>query len=135
MTLQRLSIALRPRDRVCSQRRRATFRQQTSPVDVSRLALNEFVQEMGPNHGSFATCGLFSAFAWQDPEPPKEPKRENPSACWGSRNGARGTRTPDLLGAIQAPVSPECAGLQGLLGGFVSLAADQNSLSLRPFGS
>src|SRR5215211_4797831 len=50
-------------------------------------------------------------------------------------NGARGTRTPDLLGAIQAPVSPECAGLQGLLGGFVSLAADQNSLSLRPFGS
>ena len=54
MTLQRLSIALRPRDRVCSQRRRATFRQETSPVDVSRLALNEFVQEMGPNHGSFA---------------------------------------------------------------------------------
>ena len=29
-------------------------------------------------------------------------KRENPNARWGSRSGARGTRTPDLLGAIQA---------------------------------
>jgi hypothetical protein len=29
-------------------------------------------------------------------------KGENPSVCWGSRSGARGTRTPDLLGAIQA---------------------------------
>jgi hypothetical protein len=30
------------------------------------------------------------------------PKGENPGACWGSPSGARGTRTPDLLGAIQA---------------------------------
>jgi hypothetical protein len=34
-------------------------------------------------------------------------KGENPSVCWGSRSGTRGTRTPDLLGAIQASRTPE----------------------------
>jgi hypothetical protein len=31
-----------------------------------------------------------------------DPKRKNPRRSRGSRSGARGTRTPDLLGAIQA---------------------------------
>jgi len=36
---------------------------------VSRLALDGCVQEMGPNHGSFATSALVSPFEWQNPEP------------------------------------------------------------------
>src|SRR5215204_953533 len=39
---------------------------------------------------------------------------ENPSACWGSRSGARGTRTPDLLGAIQACASLEFGSFAGV---------------------
>jgi hypothetical protein len=41
-------------------------------------------------------------------------KRENPCHCRGSPSGARGTRTPDLLGAIQAVRCSNPADLQGV---------------------
>jgi hypothetical protein len=44
------------------------------------------------------------------------PEAREPRGCRGSRSGARGTRTPDLLGAIQAAKSVEFSYLAGILG-------------------
>ena len=57
-----------------------------------------------------------------------DPKRKNPRCCKGSRRGARGTRTPDLLGAIQALGTPESA----LFAGFLRLRARAGRVATFP---
>jgi hypothetical protein len=64
---------------------RTARRAEAHPGHVSRLALDDFVHEMGPNRGSFATSALLWLFEWQNPEP---------------LIGAPNARTPALAGVL-----------------------------------
>jgi hypothetical protein len=74
-----------------------------TPAESGQLGRNRAKDRAKPQHPQRSAPGIHS------------PRRRNPRACRGSPSGARGTRTPDLLGAIQAGMLLEFALFAGIL--------------------